>query len=169
MPRLNAANRSITILASNVDAVATSLAVADSSSFPDPPFRLSIEDEIMEVGAVNANTFSQLLRGLEGTTASIHNEGEIAKARWTAGMYQELAGKEELDNLIAKIGNNSELETQEKGKIILAINEVYGKFSSHLLSPSPHQFKNLKTNKTYQFGLQISAEGKPQIIYEEVI
>lgn len=169
MPRLNSANNARATLASNIDVNATSLTVTDSSSFPSAPFRITIEDEIMEIGEVDANTFSQVIRGVEGTTAIAHSSGEIVEARWTAGMHQELAGKEELDNLIAKIGNNSELETQEKGKIILAINEVYGKFSSHLLSPSPHQFKNLKTNKTYQFGLQISAEGKPQIIYEEVI
>jgi len=33
----------------------------------------------------------------------------------------------------------------------------------------PHQFINHKENKTYKFGFQVSVDGKPQIIYEEVV
>lgn len=169
MPRLNSANNARTTLASNINSSATSFAVANALSFPASPFRITVENEIMEVGAVTANMFSQVTRGMEGTTPTSHATGEVIEARWTAGMHQELAGKDELDVLIARIGSNSELDTEEKGKIILAINEVYGKLASHLDSPTPHQFKNHKTNKTYQFGLQVSSDGKPQIIYEEVV
>lgn len=42
-------------------------------------------------------------------------------------------------------------------------------FNSHLSTNMPHQFQDLKNSKTYRFGFQISIEGKPQIIYEEVI
>lgn len=39
----------------------------------------------------------------------------------------------------------------------------------HLNDNMPHQFRDLKNEKVYNFGFQISAEGNPQIIYEEVI
>ena len=47
--------------------------------------------------------------------------------------------------------------------------EIKQTVTSHLADTMPHQFKNLKDNKTYQFGLQISNDGKPQFIYEEVL
>lgn len=42
-------------------------------------------------------------------------------------------------------------------------------YVDHLTATMPHQFKDLKNDKTYNFGFQLSGEGKPQIIYEEVI
>lgn len=40
---------------------------------------------------------------------------------------------------------------------------------THLAENMPHQFINHKENKTYKFGFQVSVDGKPQIIYEEVV
>ena len=40
---------------------------------------------------------------------------------------------------------------------------------SHMNSNMPHQFKDLKNNKIYRFGFQVSADGEPQLIYEEVL
>ena len=42
-------------------------------------------------------------------------------------------------------------------------------YVDHLTATMPHQFKDLKNDKTYNFGFQLSGEGKPQIIYDEVI
>lgn len=42
-------------------------------------------------------------------------------------------------------------------------------YASHLNSDMPHQFKDLKNDKVYRIGLQLSIEGNPQIIYEEVM
>lgn len=39
---------------------------------------------------------------------------------------------------------------------------------SHGNSLTPHQFEDKRNNKKYLFGFQVSAEGNPQIIYEEV-
>ena len=39
----------------------------------------------------------------------------------------------------------------------------------HKADNMPHQFINHKENKTYKFGFQLSAEGNPQIIFEEVV
>lgn len=42
-------------------------------------------------------------------------------------------------------------------------------YTEHLNSTMPHKIENLKTGKTYRYGYQISAEGIPQIKFEEVI
>lgn len=48
-------------------------------------------------------------------------------------------------------------------------NEIKQTVTSHLAENMPHQFINHKENKTYKFGFQVSVDGKPQIIYEEVV
>ena len=50
-----------------------------------------------------------------------------------------------------------------------AIDEVNANLASHKAENMPHQFINHKENKTYKFGFQLSAEGNPQIIFEEVV
>lgn len=42
-------------------------------------------------------------------------------------------------------------------------------YDEHKAENMPHQFINHKENKTYKFGFQVSVDGKPQIIYEEVV
>jgi hypothetical protein len=42
-------------------------------------------------------------------------------------------------------------------------------FVNHLIDPMPHQAKDLQNTKTFRFGLQMSVNGNPQIIFEEVI
>lgn len=49
------------------------------------------------------------------------------------------------------------------------VDEHKADYASHLNSDMPHQFKDLKNNKIYQFGFQVSADGEPQLIYEEVL
>lgn len=95
MPRLKAANLARTTLAQAIDATATSFAVVDASRFPDPPFLVSVEDEIMEVGGIDraTNTFSNVTRGVEGTTPASHAAGTVLENRFTAGMYLALADK----------------------------------------------------------------------------
>lgn len=57
-----------------------------------------------------------------------------------------------------------------------AINEVASELSNlstqtdeHLESAMPHEFTNLKTGKKYRYGRQVSADGIPQVISEEVV
>lgn len=90
MPRLNAANNAETTLASAISSSSTSLTVASGAAFPAAPFLISIDDEIIEVGAKNGNTFSDLLRGREGTTAASHNQAAKVENRFTAGMHDDL-------------------------------------------------------------------------------
>jgi len=50
-----------------------------------------------------------------------------------------------------------------------ALKEAYLNLGAHKTDTMPHQLKDTKTNKTYKFGFQLSAEGNPQIIFEEVV
>jgi hypothetical protein len=49
------------------------------------------------------------------------------------------------------------------------IKKVKEELTQHKLDYMPHRFQDIKNNKIYKFGFQLSAEGNPQIIYEEVI
>jgi hypothetical protein len=88
---LNTANRARTTLTSTVGVSDTSFDVADATLFPSPPFVVTIEDEIMEVGAVVGNTFSGVKRGQEGTVAVGHDAGCPLENRFTAGTYGRVA------------------------------------------------------------------------------
>lgn len=95
MARLKAANNARTTLAQTIDATVTSFTVADASIFPDPPFRITIDDEIMEVGAKDnaTNTFSNVIRGVENTISASHDSGAVVENRFTAGTLAELMSK----------------------------------------------------------------------------
>jgi len=104
MPRLKSSNFAVTELAANIDSSATSFTVTDASAFPDTgPFMILVHDntglsgvkEIMEVGSINktTKTFSNVIRGKEGTTAVSHSAGSGVECVWTAGTHQELADK----------------------------------------------------------------------------
>lgn len=96
MPRLNASNNARSKLMAELSAEAMTLTIEDASSFPEPPFLIVIGKEIIEVGEKQDNTFNQLIRGCEGTVASIHPAEAYVEGRWTAGMYNELLGDAEV-------------------------------------------------------------------------
>ena len=90
MPRLNASNNAYTTLDGALAQAATSLTLADATGFPDAPFRISINNEIIEVGARTGTACSSLLRGRESTADVGHDSGAAVEVRWTAGMLDEL-------------------------------------------------------------------------------
>ena len=103
MPRLNAANNATSVLDGGISDTATSLVVVDGSDFPAAPFRITINNEIIEVGSVSTNTFSDLERGKEGTTTVSHSDGDTVENRWTAGTFEELVSEEgDYSNLRAR-------------------------------------------------------------------
>lgn len=97
MAKLNAGNNSQTLLDGAITDTDTSMTVLDGSIFPDTPFAVTIEDEIIYVFAKSGNIFSSLLRGQEGTAAAAHAKGVSVENRMTAGMYNALATQEEVD------------------------------------------------------------------------
>ena len=92
MIRLNAKNNSQTVLTRDIGPSETSFTVEDPYSLPTPPFRMTIDEEIMEVGAKNdvTKTLSNVIRAQEGTAAQSHSSGSAVRGRFTAGMYDEI-------------------------------------------------------------------------------
>lgn len=72
---------------------------------------------------------------------------------------------------IVDVGNKYEATTVEEAlqEVKSEIDTHKEEYMQHLNSNMPHQVKDLQSTKKYKFGLQLSAEGNPQIIYEEVI
>ena len=64
-----------------------------------------------------------------------------------------------------------DLTTNDSAKVLSAKQGkiLKDELTSHKAENMPHQFINHKENKTYKFGFQLSAEGNPQIIFEEVV
>ncbi|PWA08666.1 hypothetical protein DCC39_14605 [Pueribacillus theae] len=121
MARLNAANNAEVTLTQSVTTAGTTITVDDASVFPPAPFRLSIDDEIVEVIAVSGNTLT-VERAKEGTTAVAHNAGVKAENRFTAGMHKAL--NDALDDLETSIGNLNNLSTTVKTNLVAAVNEL---------------------------------------------
>ena len=99
MSRLNAANNAQSLLDGAISNADVTMTVLDGSIFPEPPFLVTVEDEIIEVGARSGNVFSSLLRGQEGTAAASHAAESLVENRMTVGMYDSLALQEDVTDL----------------------------------------------------------------------
>lgn len=89
MTRLNAKNNAETVLAQAVSESDTTFIVEDAGALPNAPFRLSIEDEIVEVSAVDGNALT-VERAVEDTQAGSYDVGTAVENRLTAGMWNEM-------------------------------------------------------------------------------
>lgn len=76
-------------------------------------------------------------------------------------------------NMMLTVGDVANLKTIAKDMVVNAINELFDSIpatiASHIANTMPHQVQDLKNNKTYKFGFRLSADGNPQIIFEEVV
>ncbi|MDX1409431.1 MAG: hypothetical protein R3330_14890, partial [Saprospiraceae bacterium] len=73
MSAVNHSNTAVTTnLASGINDSVTSLTVDDATGYPNAPFHIRIESEVIYVGARAGTTFSSLIRGYDGTTAAAH-------------------------------------------------------------------------------------------------
>lgn len=72
-----------TTLAVDITANQVSFPVTDSSTFPDAPFHVIVDDEVMEVKDPKslANTFSNVQRGRGDTRPASHNQGATVRLR----------------------------------------------------------------------------------------
>lgn len=109
MARLNAANLAQSLLDGAITDTADTMTVLDGSIFPDTPFAVTVEDEIIYVIVKSGSTFSSILRAQEGTTAVAHTNGVSVENRMTAGMYNALATQEEVDGHKADTMPHAEL------------------------------------------------------------
>ncbi len=48
------------------------------------------------------------------------------------------------------------------------VEQVKTDYLAHTKNIMPHEFQDLKNDKTYKYGFQISEEGNPQLIFKEV-
>jgi len=87
----NAKNRARTVLTKDVSPIGSKIYVADVSVFPEPPFVVTIDDEIMLVVSKNStNKTLGVVRGYEGTTPKVHYKGASVENRFTAGTIQKI-------------------------------------------------------------------------------
>ena len=117
MSRLNAANNAQSLLDGGISDTDVSMTVLDGSVFPEPPFLITIEDEIIEVGAKSGNVFSSMLRGREGTVAVAHAGGVEVQNRMTSGMYDSLALGEDITAITQELAAHKADYTQLKTDI----------------------------------------------------
>lgn len=85
-----AANSAETTLAQNITSATSTFSVTDGSAFPTESFLASINDEIMFVGSRSGNSFSDIVRGIEGTAKTAHDAGDTVANRFTAGAHMQL-------------------------------------------------------------------------------
>jgi len=116
--RLKASNNATTRLVADVTATDTFFDVEDASPFPDPPFRVWVNEEIIEVGSIDrvANRFSDLVRGVENTTPAFHPVGSFVENVFTAGTYQELV--DAINSVDEKIGPVEQKANQNAASIL---------------------------------------------------
>lgn len=87
----------------------------------------------------------------------------------TRATSSESANAQSISTNATNIGANAQAIVAEKERAEGVEGGLKNDISIHKTATMPHEFKNLKNNKTYSFGFQLSEEGKPQIITEEII
>src|SRR5690625_8050377 len=89
---VNASNNAVAKLSSNINSSQTSLTVDDASIFPDAPFLITVNGEIMRVTSLSGNSLT-VQRGREGTGASSHNAGSNVENNFRAGRDEAVVGE----------------------------------------------------------------------------
>ena len=137
-----------------------------------------INAESSRVLAENDREVAEQTR-LSNESSRVDGESDRATAeqgRVDAEGQRVLAEQAREDNYIEKI--NDFIEETERVEaqypVRLTANEnnladLEEDFNQHLNSSMPHLVEDLKNNIKYRYGLQISSEGNPQIVYEEVM
>lgn len=84
-------NRATTSLAGNIAAGTMTITVDDGSVFPSSGrFKITIENEIIDIASRSNNDLTVELRGAEGTVAAAHGTGAPVVMNHTAGHYETL-------------------------------------------------------------------------------
>lgn len=147
------ANNAKTELDGGINDSVTTFNVVDASSFPDEgPFLITVQAgandpfEIMEVGEIDkgSDEFSDVIRGVEGTSAIAHGSGDGVENRFTAGSYEDLddeyvnvTGDEMSGTLVFDndVGVNGR-DTDGNSRPVLFINEFNNCQFGNFITPS---------------------------------
>ena len=121
-----------------------------------------------EVGkGLSANDYTTAeknkLAGIEAG-AEVNNISDADASELTGGAETNLHKHAAADVNITDTGGYYD-STDVEG----VLQEVGSELVTHKADTMPHKFEDLKNNVTYKFGFQLSAEGNPQIIFEEVV
>ena len=103
------------------------------------------------------------LAGIEAG-AEVNNISDADASELTGGAETDLHKHAAADVNIADTGGYY-YSTDVEG----VLQEVGSELVTHKADTMPHKFEDLKNTVTYKFGFQLSAEGNPQIIFEEVV
>ncbi len=159
MAFLNVANNADSTLLGGIDSVVTSLVVdpGDGADFPAAPFVISIDGEIIYVGAKAADTFSTLTRGYESTTPTAHGNKAVVENRWTAGQVNDIVTLLEAHKTQHDPEDGSDpLDTAAPGSIDENANAVG---TSHSFSRADHNHQHLAALHENGGGAEISVAG----------
>lgn len=142
----------------------------------------------VEIDEVNPN-WIRLTMIIPGTTGGfmirevgVFDEGNKMLA---VGKYPETykpiiengSSKELTINMILEVSNAEAVEMQIDPSVVIATkqdlsnlaDDIRDEIEQHKSSKMPHRIVDTSTSKTYEYGYQISLEGKPQLIYKEVL
>ena len=114
MSFLNVKNNASSILASGIDAVATSLTVAsgEGARFPTSNFHITIEDEILLCTTRTGDVLT-VTRAQEGTAAAAHDAAKAVRLNITAAIIQELQDHEPLTTGVHGVGTGTVAKTAD--------------------------------------------------------
>ena len=135
--------------------------------------------------ADNFDDIDTLIKGLDdGKVDKILGKG-LSTNDYTTDEKNKLAGIEagaEVNNIsdadASELTGGAETDLHKhaaadvnygEGSVETAVQEISAELVTHKADTMPHKFEDLKNTVTYKFGFQLSAEGNPQIIFEEVV
>jgi hypothetical protein len=87
---IQAQNNSVTTLDGNISSSQSTITVASTSLFPGSG-ALAIEGEVIFYSGTTSTTFTECLRGQDGTTAAAHGSGSSVQGRIVAAHHNTLA------------------------------------------------------------------------------
>jgi hypothetical protein len=135
--------------------------------------------------ATNFDTIDTLIKGLDDDKVDKEVGKVLSTNDYTTDEKNKLAGIEagaEVNNISDEDANEltggGETDLHKhaaadvnygEGSVETAVQEISAELVTHKADTMPHKFEDLKNTVTYKFGFQLSVEGNPQIIFEEVV
>ncbi len=89
--KLNTGNFAGARLVRNVTKRDETLIVETTINLPEVPFRVTINQEVIEVGRTSKNKLMDIKRGLEDTKPWNHQAGDSVMVTWTDEMLRKLS------------------------------------------------------------------------------